>query len=102
MELSKGQVVWIWTQTSKYIIETKIETVGRKYITVEYNHSRTKFDKDTLREVGGTGYPSYIIINKEVYKKECYYSKLRTKFSRVEWDKIKEEDLDKIENILKI
>ena len=100
MNIIKGQKIWVW-QDRCGVSETVVKTVGRKYITVE-SPSRIKFRISDLRENDGCGLPAYLITDLDEYNKKCHYADIRRKLYRMNWNKISEENLDKIEKILNI
>ncbi|WP_236896964.1 hypothetical protein [Clostridium beijerinckii] len=99
MGIKKGQKVWVW-QDRCGITETTIKTIGRKYITLEYPYNM-KFNIDDLKENNYCGLPAFIILDIEEYKREQHYDSLKIKLRRTNWDKVKQSDLDKIEEIMK-
>ncbi|MBU3186585.1 beta barrel domain-containing protein [Clostridium estertheticum] len=101
MNVKKGQKVWIYARMRESkITETVVVTSGAKYITTDYD-SRLKFNKETLREIDGRGYGSYLILDIEEYKLEQYYNELIYKLKKFDW-KIDREKLDNIAKILEI
>jgi len=101
MELKKGQKIWIAiTQRKTEITETTIKSIGAKYITTDYD-CRIKFNRDTLREVDGTGYSSYLIVNIDEFNINRHYQNIVSKLQRFDW-KITRDRLDEIAKILNL
>lgn len=98
MNIKKGQKVWI-NKDICGITETEIITVGRKYITVKL--WKLKFDKDTFVEVGGYGLPAFLILDLEEYNRKCEIQKMKQKLYRYNWDKLDDDKLEKIYEIMK-
>jgi len=96
--MERGQKIWIWKDRVG-VIETTIKSIGRKYITTEYNIG-IKFDVNTFQEINGVGNISYLILNLEEYKKNVYYGQLAWKLGKVAWDEVDREKLDQISRIL--
>ena len=100
MKIVKGQKIWVWRNRIG-IEETTVKSVGRKYITI--NDSRgTKFYKDTLKQANGYGLGDFLITNIEEYNREQFYRNSRSKLSRINWNKVSCENIDKILEILKL
>lgn len=101
MKLKKGQQVWVSIrQGHTEIKETVIKSVGTKYITTDYDN-RIKFDRNTLREVDGRGYSSYLILDIEEYNTNNYYENIISKCKRMDWN-ISRDKLDEIVKILNL
>lgn len=98
--MEKGQKVWVW-RDREGIQETTIKSIGRKYIRTNLD-DRIKFDINTLREINGVGFGSFLILNLKEYQKDAYYAGLRWKIKRFDWDSIDRKSLDKIAEILKL
>lgn len=100
MNIVKGQKIWAWIDRTG-IIETTVKSSGRKYITIN-DTCNTKFDKETLKEVRDYGIQSFLILDIEKYNQEQYYDKLKSDISKTNWDKVSEDNLDKIKEILNL
>lgn len=100
MDIKNGQKVWLKIK-SKEPIETTVNSVGRKYITLNYD-KRIKFDIDTLRQVGGYGAPHFIILDIDKYNQEVKHSILVNKIERTDWAHIEAEKINEIAKILGI
>ena len=98
MEIKKGQKVWICIYKRKTeISETTIKSVGRKYITTDHD-DRIKFNRETLIEVDGRGYSSYLILDIEEYNTNNYYANIIFKLKKMDWgiDRVKLDEIAKI------
>lgn len=98
MNIEKGQKVWIVADFCG-ITETEVITVGRKYITVKA--WKIRFDKDTFKQVNGSGSGVRLILDLDKYKRECEIQKIRQKLYRYDWDKLDDETLEKVYEIMK-
>lgn len=98
MNIEKGQKVWIVADFCG-TTETEVITVGRKYITVKA--WKLRFDKDTFREVDGTGSRARLILDLDNYNRECEIKKIRQKLYRYNWDKLNDEAIEKVYEIIK-
>lgn len=98
MNIEKGQKVWIVADFCG-ITETEVITVGRKYITVKA--WKLRFDKHTFRQVNGVGLGVRLILDLNKYKRECEIQKIRQKLYRYNWDKLDDETLEKVYEIMK-
>lgn len=98
MNIEKGQKVWIIADFSG-LTETEVITVGRKYITVKA--WKIKFDKDTLRQVNGTGSGVRLILDLDEYKRKCEIKKIKQKLYRYDWSNLDNETLEKVYEIMK-
>jgi hypothetical protein len=96
--IKEGQKVWVW-QDRCGITETTIKTIGRKYVFLSYP-SKVKFNIDDLKEHDYCGSPAFIILDIEEFNQQQRYEKIKVKLYRMNWDKVKEEDLAKIESIM--
>lgn len=99
MEIVKGQKIWVWRDRTG-IEETTVKSVGRKYITINDTWC-TKFHRDTLKQVNGCGLSDFLITDIEEYNRQQFYRNSRSKLSRINWDKVSCENIDKILEILK-
>ena len=81
------------------INETTIKSIGKKYITTNYD-DRIKFDINTLQEVDGRGYCSYLILDLEEYTLKVHYRELRYKISKFNFNSLSDKEIDEIAKIL--
>ena len=100
MDIKKNQKVWLKIRSNEPI-ETTINSIGRKYITLNHD-KRIKFDIDTLSQVGAYGIPQLIILDIDKYNQEVKYSRLVNKIERTDWTHIETEKINKIAKILGI
>ena len=100
MEIVKGQKIWVWRDRIG-IEETTVKSVGRKYITIN-DPWGTKFYRDTLKQVDEYGLEGFLITDIEEYNREQFYRNSRSKLSRINWNKVSCENIDKILEILKL
>ena len=98
MDIKKGQKVWILADFCG-LTETDVITVGRKYITVKA--WKIRFDKDTFRQVNGSGSGVRLILDLEEYRRRCELQKLRQKLYGYDWYKLDDETLKKVYAIMK-
>lgn len=98
MNVKKGQKVWIMADFCG-LTETEIITVGRKYITVKA--WKIRFDKDTLRQVNGTGAGVYLILDLDEYNRKCEMQEMKQKLLRYNWYKLDDNKLEKVYEIMK-
>lgn len=98
MDIKKGQKVWILADFCG-LTETEVITVGRKYITVKA--WKLRFDKDTFREVNGTGSGVRIILDLDEYKRKLEVQKIKQKLYKYNWYKLDDETLEKVYEIMK-
>lgn len=95
----RGQKVWVWMyHSTAKVQEATVKSVGRKYITLE--GINMKFNSETLREVGGVGYGSFIILDIDEYNENQKYLKYRRTLSRFDWEKMSREDTDKVIEVI--
>jgi hypothetical protein len=99
MDVKKGQTAWI--SRGNRIEETTISSVGRQYVTVEWD-KRIKFNADTLVQVDSHGIPYFIILDIEKYNRDKYYSNLISEIKSFDWHSIGTEKLDEIAILLNI
>lgn len=99
-KLKKGDNIHLCSNlfNKNEIIETKIKSIGPKYITVE--GSDLKFYRNTLRECCSRGLASFLIEDIEEYNVEKLYSEIISKLERFEWNKLNRKDLNIINVIL--
>lgn len=98
MNVKKGQKVWIMADFCG-LTETEVITVGRKYITVKA--WKIRFDKDTLRQIDGTGAGVCLILDLDEYKRKCEVKEMKQKLSGYNWYKVDDETLEKVYEIMK-
>lgn len=98
MDIQKGQKVWINADFCG-LNETEVIVVGRKYITVKAWN--LKFDKNTFRQINGTGAGASLILDLDKYNKKCEIRKIRQKLYRFNWDKLDDEKIEKLYEIIK-
>jgi hypothetical protein len=100
MEIKKGQVVWVNSRNG--IEETKVVSSGRKYITLEWN-TKIKFDKETLRQIGGCGFGRSVIVDIDKYNKDLYYNNLISRLeNNFDWRNLSRDKLDEVAKLLNI
>lgn len=92
--MKRGDLVNIWTQRG--IVQEEIKSIGSKYITTK----RYKFDRDTLKEVNGCGYVSYIIEDLEEYYKGQKKKEIIILIKKFDYRKLTLDDAIKIQEIL--
>lgn len=100
MQIKRGQKVWAWICHCG-IVETTVKSIGRKYIRVHYDE-RIKYDVNSLREIDGAGYGSYIILDLEKYNRKEHYRTLAKKLRSFNWNELEHDKLDKISEVLNL
>ena len=98
--LKKDDKIWIAiTRRDTCVIETTIKSIGKKYIKVNYDE-RIRFDVNTLQEIDGYGFASFLIIDLEKYNRDRYIKSIVRKCETFKWNTLEEEDLISIKHIL--
>ena len=98
--LKKDDKIWIAiTKRDTCVIETAIKSIGKKYIRVNYDE-RIKFDVNSLQEIDGYGFSSFLITDLEKYNRDRYIKSIIIKCENFKWSTLEEEDLISVKHIL--